>query len=187
MGTLDRDSPVYINMEYISTAITAIGSSLLTLIIKGFIDLYIRNSEYKKDIQKSFIKRRIEAYEQLENVIAPLNLIFEDTDGRRIHFIYVRKTTFEQFSLQLGAALKYNLWYSPEIIDLLGELNSVQLSILEPGYHFEETPEFCDKKIQEAKNMYEFIWKLKSDLTKQIGKDLQTIHEVKFSQLFIKD
>lgn len=163
---------------------SAASGSLTTLVLSEIIGWLKKRDEYKHDIRKEFIRKRIEAYERLEDVIGPLNLVMQDTDGKRCHFVFIRKATYEQFCFDVGLAMKFCLWYSQDITDLLSELNKIQMVIAEPEYDFEVTSLHYERKVQEGKNMYETIWNIKQRLVSQIGKDFENMHKTDFSKLF---
>ncbi|MCM0721634.1 hypothetical protein NBH15_25610 [Parabacteroides sp. W1-Q-101] len=165
---------------------TTLVSSVAAILVSEFLRLYRDKVLYKMEIQKELIKKRIEAYDQLEHIIAGLSIVARDEDGRRYHCIFVRKVLCETFMKDVGTALKYNLWYSNEIIDLLTEMNGVINLIVEPGYGFEETPEFYERKELQGMSMYEPIRAIKERLIAQMGFDLREMHRLDFKGLFPK-
>lgn len=165
---------------------SALVSSVVAILVAELLRHFRDKHLYKMEIQKELIKRRIEAYDQLEHIVAGLSLVVETEDKLRYHCIFVRKTLYETFVKDVGVSLKYNLWYSNEITDLLSELNKIINLILEPGYEFEETPEFYDKKAQQGIVLYEPICLIKERLVKQMGFDLKEMHRLDFRGLFPK-
>ena len=165
---------------------TTLISSVVAILVTEFLKVRRDKMLYKMEIQKEPIKRRIEAYDQLEHIIADLSLVLGQDNGMCYHFIFVRKTTYKTFITDVATSLKYHLWYSQEIIDLLGELNHVANCIVEPGYEFEDTPKFYKEKIQDGIAMYKPICEIKEKLIAQMGSDLKEMHKLDFDGLFPK-
>ena len=165
------------NMTYV-----LIGS-VLTVLISSLFNILSNNIKYKREIRKSLIKRRIEGYEAIEDVIGTISLVVQDNDKKRYHLIFSREESFKQFFILLGIALKFSLWYSPNIIKLLSELNQISM-LIGKDYCFDETSPNYLPKVEMGKNKYEEIWIIKTKLQEQIGKDYMSMHKTDYKLLF---
>jgi hypothetical protein len=163
-----------------------IGSGL-TIVISFLFNSVSDKIKYKKEVRSIFIKKRIEIYEQIEEVLGTISLVMQDNDRLRYHFIFVRAETYQQFTLHLAIALKFSLWYSPNISKLLSELNKIQLLIIDSNdYNFEENHPDYEKKVTLGKKKYEEIWDIKINLAKQIANDYMNMHKTNYTKI-LKD
>ena len=89
---------------------------------------------------------------------------------------------YGQFFLNLGIALKFNTWYSPEILKILNRINDLQEDMWD--LKFDESEESLTKNIEIGKSKYEKICRLRDELTAQIRNDFKTIHITDFKKFF---
>jgi hypothetical protein len=162
---------------------TIFSSSILSAGLTGFITWRMKQNEFKKTVFVNFINKRIEAYTELENLHGTLSFVIRDDDGKKYHGIYRRLESFQMFILNLGLALKFNTWYSPEIIKILRKINDLQEEMGGIGFDSEEV---INENIKIGKRNYGRICNLKDELTDQIRKDYSTIHITDFKKFFGK-
>lgn len=158
-----------------------LSSSLLSAGLTGWITWRIKQSEFKKTVFVNFINRRLSAYEELENLIGTLSVIIRDDDGLKYNFIFKDVGMWGIFFKDITAALKFNTWYSTNIIDTLRDINNLQDVIGKLDF---ETEESINKNIKVGKENYERIRLLKEKLVYQIREDYKTIHITDFNTFF---
>lgn len=161
--------------------VTIFSSSILSAGLTGFITWKMKQNEFKKTVFVNFINKRIEAYAELENLHGTLSFVIRDDDGKKYQAIYSRIESFKMFFLNLGLALKFNTWYSTEIIEILRKINNLQEEM--GGLRF-ESEEVIIENIKIGKRNYERICNLKDELTDQIRKDYSKIHITDFKKFF---
>jgi hypothetical protein len=161
--------------------VTIFSSSVLSAGLTGMITWKIKQNEFKKTVFVNFINKRIEAYTELENLHGTLSFVIRDDDGKKYHAIYSRLESFQMFILNLGLALKFNTWYSSEIIDILRKVNDLQEQM--GGLSFDNEVVIIEN-IKIGKINYEKICNLKDELTDQIRKDFSKIHITDFKKFF---
>ncbi|MCG6191505.1 hypothetical protein [Maribellus maritimus] len=161
--------------------VTIFSSSVLSAGLTGLITWKIKQNEFKKTVFVNFINKRIEAYTELENLHGTLSFVIRDDDGKKYHAIYSRLESFQMFILNLGLALKFNTWYSPEIIAILRKVNDLQEQM--GGLSFDNEMVIIEN-IKIGKRNYEKICNLKDELTDQIRKDFSKIHITDFKKFF---
>lgn len=159
-----------------------LSSSILTALLTGLITWKIKQSEFKETVFVNFIKRRIDAYEQLEDLLGTLSIVYRDSDGKKYHSVFRNVGPFQQFFLDLAMALKFNTWYSPEIIDILRKINDLQETM--GGLKFNDNEDEIIENAGLGKLNYERICNLKDELLAQIREDYKNIHNTDFSKFF---
>jgi hypothetical protein len=163
-----------------------IGSGL-TLGFSFLFNSIFDKVKYKREIRDIFIKKRIEGYEQIEEVIGAISLVMQDEDKSRYHSFFVILGIYQQLTMHLAIALKFSVWYSSTVSKLLSELNKIQLLVVDSeDYNFEENHPDYQKKITLGKAMYETIWDIKTDLTKQIADDYMKMYKTDYRKI-LKD
>lgn len=148
----------------------------------GIITWEINQREFKKTVFVNFINRRIDAYEQLENLLGTLSIVYRDFDGKKYHSLFRNVGPFQQFFLDLAMVLKFNTWYSPEIMDILRKINDLQETLV--GLKFNDNEEEIIENIGIGKLNYERICNLKDELLAQIRADYKNIHNTNFRKFF---
>ena len=158
-------------------------SSILSAGLTGFITWRMKQNEFKKTVFVNFINRRLEAYSELENLLGTLSIVFRDIDGKKYHSLFRDIEPFRLFFLNLGLVLKFNTWYSPEIIEILRKINNLQEVV---GVLTFDSEEIMSENINVGKMNYEKICNLKDELTTQIRKDYSSLHITDFKKFFGK-
>jgi hypothetical protein len=163
--------------------VTIFSSSVLSASLTGIITWRLKQNEFRKTVFVNFINRRLEAYKDLENLLGTLSLVIRDDDGKKYHFLFSRVESFQLFIYNLGIALKFNTWYSSEIIETLREINILQEEI--GGLMF-DNEDCINENIKIGKRNYERICILKDELLEQIRKDYSCIHVADFKRFYGK-
>ena len=162
--------------------VTIFSSSVLSAGLTGFITWKMKQNEFRKTVFVNFINKRLEAYSELENLLGAFSIVFRDFDGRKYHSMFRDVKPYGQFFLNLGIALKFNTWYSPEILKILNRINDLQEDMWD--LKFDESEESLNKNIEIGKSKYEKICRLRDELTAQIRNDFKTIHITDFKKFF---
>ena len=160
---------------------TILSSSLLSAGLTGFITWKVKQSEFKKTIFVNFINRRINAYAELENLIGTLSMMLTDVDGGKYNLVFSEKDMWGEFLLHILTPLKFNTWYSTEVIKILVEINNLQDVI---GILKYDNAECIKENIKIGKENYLRIRLLKEGLTNQIREDYKTLHITDFKTFF---
>ena len=162
---------------------TILSSSILSAGLTGFITWRMKQNEFMKTVFLNFINRRLEAYNELENLLGTLSFVIRDDDGIKYHSIYSRVESFQNFILNLGLVLKFNTWYSNDILVILRKINDLQETL--GGMRF-DSEEAIKSNIIIGKENYERICRLKDELLAQIRTDFKNIHITDFNTFFGK-
>jgi hypothetical protein len=157
--------------------------SILTVIISSLFNVFYDRINYKREIRKEFIKKRIAAYGEIEEIIGSISMSLKYADGY-CHNIFIKKLAFQNFTLHLGLSLKFNIWYSHAIQELLIELNKIQLLILDNAdYDFTENSQCYQSKLEMGKKMYNEILIIRGKLRNNISIDYMNMHKTKSNRI----
>ena len=152
--------------------ITILSSSLLSgifgALIAGAFGLRGKRNEYVNDYFKTIIKRRLEAYERLEQLINALKLTVLDDDQRPYHQVFSNEATWTDIYKLFLDSTSHPLWLSDEIFAKTRELN---LMFLKASHDKRELVEF-------GKSNYPPIAELRSEVEKLHANDMLTLHNV---------
>jgi hypothetical protein len=150
-----------------------LSSSLLSGIcgafIAGLYNLRAKRNDYVNDYYKTVIKRRIAAYEKLENLIVWLKAAVIDKDNRPYHVLFSRDNDWENAYKLLFDVMSQGLWLSDETFTKIRDLNYLLFSLkTEQG-----------GMIEFGKDNYQVIAELRSELEKLLAVDMLSLHDVK--------
>ncbi|HET6841457.1 MAG TPA: hypothetical protein VFK06_07185 [Candidatus Angelobacter sp.] len=150
--------------------ISLIGSGLVSTIVTGFFGLRAKRNEYVNDYYKEVIKRRIAAYEQLEQLIIWLKTAIPDKDGQVYHLLFApdKEQGLNRIFVEvLFRIMSQGLWLSNEAFLKVKEFNVLVYPL------------------QDAANMTEFGKKhyrqiaiIRDDLEKILARDMLKLYKV---------
>jgi hypothetical protein len=154
------------------TVITSwLGSGALSALVAGLYGLRAKRNDYVNDYYKTIIKRRVAAYERLENTIVSLKTSVADpVDNRLYHspFSSENEEDWNRNVVSLTSVMSEGLWLSDEAFDELKDLNLPLFHSTKPA-----------SVIEFGKNNYERIAKLRANLERTLARDMLRLHEVK--------
>jgi hypothetical protein len=112
-----------------STVVATVVSGL----ISGLYGLYAKQREYMNEYYSLILKRRIVAYEQLENLIVEIKTAVVDTDNKPYHMLFSNDDdSVMAYNLVLNVTSQA-LWLSDEAFKKAHELNYVVLGLKPVG------------------------------------------------------
>jgi len=154
------------------TVITSwLGSGALSALVAGLYGLRAKRSDYVNDYYKAIIKRRITAYERLENTIVSLKASVADpADDRLYHspFSSENEEDWNRNVVSLTSVMSEGLWLSDEAFDELRELNLILFHSKKPV-----------SVVEFGKNNYQRIATLRANLERILARDMLYLHDVK--------
>jgi hypothetical protein len=142
-------------------------SAFVSAVIAGLINLRAKRNEYVNDFYKTVIKRRIAAYEQIENLIIWLKLAVCDADGRPYHILFSEDGGWEKAHALLVMISSQGLWLSDEAFQKGRELNILIFHLDKPS-----------DVIRFAKENHQAIATIRAELERVLAKDMLTLHDV---------
>lgn len=148
-----------------------LGSGVFVALIAGAYSLLAKRNEYVNDYYKTVIKRRIVAYEQLENTIVPLKTSIADGNDNRLYHLPFASESDEDWNrnvVSLLSVMSQGLWLTDEAFQKLHELNVLLFHSDKPA-----------SVIEFGKKNYQKIATLRADLERILAKDMLSLHDVK--------
>lgn len=142
---------------------------ILGALIAGAVTLLAKRNEYANDYYKTVIKRRITAYEQLENLIVALKTAVVDDDRRTYHFLFSYDDGLLRAYQLVQAVMSQGMWLTLDTFKKVRDLNYLIFSF---------NPDL-GATIASAKEHYVKIAEIRSDLERLLAKDMLYLHRVR--------
>jgi len=125
----------------LNTALLAVRSSLITLLITKVYEFKLNNLTYKRDYYKKIIDKRIEAYDQLHQIACDGQVWLNSDWKSPYHQFFHSYKSFEEYYKRLLGVRQFMTWYSTvinnqltAIIDSIGEkIDSYDLNTANDG------------------------------------------------------
>lgn len=102
---------------------SSLASAIVGALIVGFYNLWAKRNEFVNDYYKSVVRRRIEAYEQLEQLIIAIKTTVLDTDKRPYHLVFAKDDDWESAHRLVLNVIAQALWLSEEAFEKTRDLS----------------------------------------------------------------
>jgi len=111
--------------------ISILSGSLTAALVSGIFSIYAQKNNYKNDYYKYVIKKRIEAYEYIENFIVTIKgAAYDDTDNKSYHMIFTQDYDwFVERQSKLWLAITFGTWIENDTLSALTELTRMFVGI----------------------------------------------------------
>jgi hypothetical protein len=154
----------------VTTVATFLGSALVAAIVAGLFSLRTKRNEYINDYYKEVIKRRVAAYEQLEQLIIWLKTAIPDKDGQLYHLLFAsnQQEDLNRIFEMLFRVMSQGVWFSDEAFSKTRELNLLLYQLQDAA----NITEF-------GKKHYRQIANIRADLERTLARDMLKLHCVK--------
>lgn len=143
-------------------------SGIFGALIAGAFGLRGKQNEYVNDYFKTIIKRRLDAYEKLEQLINALKLSVLDDDQQPYHQVFSNEATWADIYALFLEATSHTLWLSDNVFAKTRELN---IMFLHASSNKRDLVEF-------GKSNYAPIAKLREEIERLHAKDMLALHDV---------
>jgi hypothetical protein len=137
-------------------------------IVAGIYNLRVKQNEYVNEYYKDVIKKRIAAYEQLEELIGLLKTSFVGTDGRAYHRLFASEKEEDWVRIFQTVSSVNGLWVSDRIFSKARELCLLIYQLRRPS-----------DVIEFGKKHYQAIATIRADLERMLATDMLRLHDVK--------
>nr|WP_319401658.1 hypothetical protein [uncultured Carboxylicivirga sp.] len=150
-------------------------AGLVSAIVSYFTTLKLKKYDFKTEYYKEILKKRLSAYQHIENQIAVLKGDAMDSDGKAYHMIFNEgETKFIEYQQNLFIAIAYSLWIDDETVKQLEKLNHLFFNLNNHVHgKSREEMELIGKKY------YQRISDLRFNLENSVKKGLYNLHDVK--------
>lgn len=99
-------------------------AGLVSAIVSYFTTLKLKKYDFKTEYYKEILKKRLMAYQYIENQIAVLKGVVMDSDGKPYHMIFNEgEIKFIEYQRNLFVAISYSLWIDYDTVKELEKLN----------------------------------------------------------------
>ena len=154
---------------------SAVISAVVSVILSAVTTYWLKGLEFRNEYYKEIIKKRIEAYIPIEQVIASLKGAALDTeDNKPYHLIFgYGEEGFYNFFSYVKIGIQNSLWIEEKTIEYLEKINAISFKAMLLS---SEDPTNIDL-IQFGKKYYNELALLRKDLEVSARKDLLTLHD----------
>ncbi len=105
-------------------------SSVVSAVLTSFIDWKIQNRNYRNEYYKKLLDKRLEAYENVEDLISRLITVVIIGKGRTCNLFFTFGIEgLDQFIISLPFVMKKSFWVNSEITGKITELNVLLVEI----------------------------------------------------------
>jgi hypothetical protein len=153
--------------------LAVLSSSLLAgvfgALIAGLFNLRQKQNEYSNEFFKTVLQRRIQAYDEIEQLVINLKAAVLDTDNRPYHLLFSKDDDWEYVHQLMFSVLSKGLWLSPKLFSTTRQLN---LLVFRDGQAKNGMIEFGKRNYEEIANLRESIEQLHAS-------DMLELHNVR--------
>lgn len=150
-------------------------AGFISVLVSYFTTLWIKKYDFKADYYREILKKRLDAYQFIENQIAVLKTVVLGDDNKPYHIIFSNgEDDFLKYQQNLIAAISSTLWIDDKTSLILEELNSLFFNL---NNHINLKN---DEEIQEiGKEYYKRISDLRFRLEMSVKVGLCNLHDIK--------
>lgn len=153
-------------------------SSLISAILTGIVNWLIQKKNYKNEYYKKLLDKRINAYEEVEELAAKLTAMVLTEKGPTCNlFCHMGYDYFTEFLIYLRLPMRKSFWLSDTITQKLTELNI--LLIEEIDNKIVDNDKVDQQLIDLGIKNVDKIGDIRKALEKELYKDFQGLHNIK--------
>jgi hypothetical protein len=156
------------NQLWLAVLSSSLLSGILGALIAGMFGLRGKRNDYVNDYFKLIIKRRLDAYEKLEELINSLKLSVLDDDKKVYHQVFSNESTWTDMYRLFIDSTSHPLWLSDEVFAKARRLN---LMFVRASTNEQTLVEF-------GKSNYEKIAELREEIEVEHANDMHALHDV---------
>jgi len=150
-------------------------AGIVSAIISYLTSIRLKKMDFKNEYYKEILKKRLHAYEFIENQIAIMKSVVLDDDGKPYHMIFGQgESKFYEFQKNLMLAISYGLWIDNKTSETLDEINNLFFNL---NNHINKK---SDSEIEEiGKEYYNRVSGLRIQLERDVKNGLYDLHDIK--------
>tara|TARA_R110002012_G_scaffold99170_2_gene237084 strand:+ start:1896 stop:2444 length:549 start_codon:yes stop_codon:yes gene_type:complete len=164
-------------MKDITTIIltSSLIAGVISSLISFFISVTLRKMDFRNDYYKEILKKRLYAYQFIENQIVVMKAVVLGDDGKPYHMIFSQgEEKLLEFQKDMGLAITYSLWIDDKTSNSLDELNNLFFNINNQVYGKSE-----DDVIKIGQKYYQKVADFRISLENDIKNGLYDLHDIK--------
>lgn len=150
-------------------------AGIVSTIVSYITSIRLKKVDFKNEYYKEILKKRLHAYEFIENQIAVLKSVVLGDDGKPYHYIFGQgEIEFLKFQKNLMLAISYSLWIDEDSTKTLDEMNNLFFNL--NNHIYKKTESEIEGIGQEY---YNRISGLRIQLENNVKKGLYDLHDIK--------
>lgn len=159
-------------MEQLIPLLTGAFIAIISSSISGYFNIFVKRKEYENEYFKQIVSKRLNAYEQLNQIIYIFKGSAQDNDGKVYHVIFHNKESFEDFQMLLFNNKSNSFWYSDNLskylLDLFKEFGRIDAKSKQNNISYSEI----------AKEEYKNLATLRDKIEIELVKDLPKLYDI---------
>ncbi|MGI4727891.1 MAG: hypothetical protein ACRYGB_04900 [Janthinobacterium lividum] len=155
-----------------------LGSSLISALLTNLVNVFIQRNNYKNEYFKKLIDRRIDAYENVENLVSKMKIMYLLENEQLCNLILaLGKNHFDEFSISIAPTITKSFWLDDKISALLTKFSAC---IVNEIYNKIDQTQIVETELQRlgCKNRIA-IQKIRYEIKELLYKDFDHLHEIK--------
>lgn len=150
-------------------------ASIVSALVSFFISTQLRKIDFRNDYYKELLKKRLDAYQNIEMLIADLKgVVLDDFDRKPYHMIFgYGENEFIKIQNNLMIAISKSLWIDKKSMLELESLNNIFYSINNKIHQQSE-----DRIIEIGKDYYQKLSDARFSLEQSTKQGLYNLHDV---------
>lgn len=154
---------------------SSVVAGIVSTIVSYITSIRLKKVDFKNEYYKEILKKRLHAYEFIENQIAVLKGVVLGDDKKPYHLIFGQgENKFLEFQKNLMLAISFGLWIDENSNKTLDEMNNLFFNL---NNHIHKKN---DSEIEEiGKQYYKRISELRIQLESNVKKGLYDLHDIK--------
>lgn len=159
-----------VQQPWITIITSWLGSGVLSAIFAGLYNLRAKQNEYVNDYYKNVIRRRMSAYEQLEQLLIWLKtaVIGEDIQPYHLLFASAKEEDYQRVFELIQRVNAHGLWLSDGALSKCRELSIIFYKL-----------DNANAMIEFGKKNYQKIATIRHELEMLLARDMLKLHDVK--------
>ncbi|MCL3780959.1 hypothetical protein EMN47_11250 [Prolixibacteraceae bacterium JC049] len=162
--------------ELLKTVITSsVFAGIISAVVSYFTTLRLKKYDFKTEYYKEILKKRLNAYQYIENQIGVLKAVVMGDDKRPFHMMFSEgETKFLEYQQNLLVAISFSLWIDETTVKELEKLNNLFFNINNHVHNKD-----VEKMEEIGKHYYQKISDLRFSLENSVKTGLYNLHDIK--------
>jgi hypothetical protein len=167
-------------MQTFEVITLVVSSSVLAALLTGFVNLRIQNLNYKREYYKKLIDRRIDAQENILNLINQLRILVKLDSGKLCNRICATgEDHFINFTLHSASSVEISFWLSSDLMGIIQDFNIFLLDEITHEIRGTNKEEREESLVELGILHHETIRDFRSKMEEQLMKDFASMANVK--------
>lgn len=150
-------------------------AGVVSSVISYIISIRLKKLDFKNEYYKEILKKRLRAYEFIENQIAVLKSVVLGEDKRPFHMIFAQgEEKFLEFQRNMHLAISYGLWIDDKSSKTLDDMNNLFFNL---NNHIHQKSDSEIEKI--GQEYYQKVADFRIQLENDLKRGLYDLHDVK--------